>query len=64
MGQVIEAKEEGRRNNFCRVASLTSSNSYFYSRDLLMLMKSCVQESKEIDFALYIVVSVPCVSQR
>ena len=60
MGQVIEAKEEGRRNNFCRVALLTSSNSYFYSRDLLMLMKLCVQ-SKEIDFALDIVVSV---SQR
>jgi hypothetical protein len=63
MGQVIEAKEEGRRNNFCRVALLTSSNSYFYSRDLLMLMKPCVQ-SKEIDFALDVVVSVSCVSQR
>jgi hypothetical protein len=63
MGQVIRAKEEGRGKNFCQVASLTSIKSHFYSSDLLMLMKLCVQ-NKEIDFALGVVVSISCVSQR
>lgn len=49
--QVIEAKEEGRRNNVYRVASRTSSDRYFYRRDLSMLMKLCVR-SNEIDLAL------------
>jgi hypothetical protein len=51
MEKDVEAKERGRRNNFYRVVSRTSSDRHFYCRDLLMLLKLSAR-SNEIDLAL------------